>query len=153
MGYSGLRNWQCGDSSSSNTTTFIENTTKMLKSALRDAGNEFNPSGAVNVGLFTEAFLKPIAKQLSFADTDDEKGLLPILKHAREKLVKEIKQGEKNTAENWGGYDNKRMHLRAYNRILKNLNETIQVIDTHAEKMMHQTCQRLIARRKPKKNA
>jgi hypothetical protein len=123
MGYMGLRNWGAGDMAASTVHCIQDDMAKRLKSALKDKGNEFNPSGPVNVGLINESFIAPIAMQ--FRDAD---GLLEVLRTAHDKLANETIEAQGFSAEDWGGASNRRMHITAYKRLLKSLEKSIRVI-------------------------
>lgn len=148
MGYSGLKTWgECDD----NGAHFIhKDINKALKSTLRDKGNEFNPSGAVKVGLLNEAFVLPIAKQLSHADfvyeKDGTESIVPVLKRAVEGLEDELELLNNGTNDDWGGRSNREMHRRAYMRILKNLRTSIRIISNYADTWVARAARRYMAR-------
>jgi hypothetical protein len=132
MGYMGLRDWLSPDDCADMTHNAIDKMIPVLKRGLRESGNEFNPSGCVNVALFNEAFILPAAKQYAKADGYDGK-LLTILEDADKRLGKEITEAQKSDASAWdtgrkSGSANKRSHLAAYLRMRKNLRKTLSVM-------------------------
>jgi len=122
MGYSGLTNVQDSDSASDMTADITDAIAKVLSKHLSENDNEFNTSGAVNVGLFNESILYPVRNSLGWGNDKLEK----VLQRARKKLEKELESGKKTSAEDWNGGDNKQMHLRAYKRMLNKLDEVIE---------------------------
>ena len=123
MGYMGLKNWGAGDDAACTVHCIQDDMAKRLKVALKDKGNYCNPSGAVNVGLINESFIAPIAMQ--FRDAD---GLLEVLRKAHDSLADETVEAQKQSAAEWGGASNRRMHITAYKRLLKSLEKSIRVI-------------------------
>lgn len=145
MGYSGLRNCGDGDDAAGIVYTHVASLIKVLKTSLKEKGNEVNPSGAVNVGLFNEEFILPVAKRLSLFDPDS---LSKVLLEAHTKLLAEIKEGQATTPSDWGNRNNKRMHLRAYVRLAKKLEMTLKILEVYPEQWMTAAFKRRMARKK-----
>ena len=134
MGYSGLKSWMDGDDAAGIAYSHADAMAKLLAEALKEKGNGVNPSGAVNIGLFNEQFILPIAKPLAWAD-DSYKRLHAVIFSARTFLEAEIRDTVGEVWEGDGG--NKRMHLTAYRRMLKNLDKTLHILDHHVEQVAH----------------
>jgi hypothetical protein len=120
MGYMGLANWGASDGAASATYRMQGDMVKRLRGALRGKGNTYNLSGAVNVALIVESFITPIAKQ--FKDCDD---LLEVLRVTHDKLANEIMLAKEQA---WNNESNKRTHIKAYWRLLRSLQKSIQAI-------------------------
>jgi hypothetical protein len=132
MGYMGLRlkSYRDSDMGHDLALDMADAIAKILKGELKDAGNEFNPSGAVHVALVNEAFFFPLRKEFARLEHD---GLLAVLKSCQTKLEKEMKFGQKESNEDWCGASNKRMHMNAYERIMKKLKLTITSLEREYE--------------------
>jgi hypothetical protein len=128
MGYTDLQDWTGPDMAFDLVGFVTDDIIKRLKSALKEKGNEFNPSGAINVALFTEAFILPIAKPLARADGGYAK-LEAVLSDAYTKLGAEYEAGKKLSADDWSCVENKRAHMKAYKRMLKNLDKTLLIFE------------------------
>jgi hypothetical protein len=133
MGYTGLKSVFDGDDAAGLAYMYVDAMTKLLRVGLKEKGNSVNPSGAVNIALFTESFILPVAEKISWTETED---LLEVLRNAFAKLDDELNEGTGLSADEWGGNSNKVMHLRAYSRLLTNLAKAIHTIETHADRII-----------------
>ena len=122
MGYSGLDAWSDGDDAAGIAYCISGDIVKQLKKGLREKGNEFNPSGAVNVGLINESFILPIVKD--FKNLYGEE-LKKVLSDAYDKLATETIIAKSQSADEWRTAANKKTHIAAYNRLLKKLQKSI----------------------------
>jgi hypothetical protein len=109
MGYMGLKHWVDSDMAADLAANAEKALVKVLRKGLKEKGNEFNTPGPVNVALFLEATIKD-------ADySDDLSKLILDTIGLLEKLIVEFKQ------EKWDDPSNKRMHMTALGRMVKNL--------------------------------
>lgn len=111
MGYMGLKHWVDSDSAADLTANAEKALVKVLRKGLKEKGNEYNTPGPVNVALFLEATIKN-------ADYNDD--LSKLILDTIGLLEKLIAATER---EKWDEARNKRMHLNAYRRMVKNLKE------------------------------
>jgi hypothetical protein len=135
MGYMGLKSWMDGDDCAGLVHRHMDNIVAIVKRGRKEKGNWINPSGAVNIGLFNEAYIQPIAKQLSFTGNDE---LVALLSSVKLDLSLEIEDTRKVSNEEWGGAKNKRMHINAYKRMVKNLDNTLDTLEHYPERRMAQ---------------
>lgn len=89
---------------------------KELRKGLKEKANEYNTSGPVNVALFFEAFILPAKDEFqSYSDVWD------LARETKELLLEHKDRSKKS---DWGGDDaNKKMHIDAYNRMLRSLDK------------------------------
>jgi hypothetical protein len=145
MGYSGLKTWNDSDNAADATYVALTSLGKSLLLKVKEKGNECNTTGAVNVALFNEAFILPIAKQLALADNET---LKLAITEAREMLHLEYEEAYSVSNEEWGGRANKQMHLRAYDRMLNNLDKSINIFCDYPEQWLKAAAKRRAAKRK-----
>lgn len=93
---------------------------KSLKKSLKEKGNDFNTEGVVNVALFFEEFIVPLTQQYAEAYSDELNDVARKVVKKLEKLIEASKSVE------WLTPDNKKYHLKAYNRMLRNMNKFIK---------------------------
>ena len=91
----------------------IDAVIKNLRKALREEGNEYNTSGAVNVGLFFEEVIcKNTVPWIGNAD------LYKIAEMTRDRLdTMEIPGAQAANRENWDSESNRKEHLSRYRAI------------------------------------
>ena len=120
MGYMGLSSWGESDSAADMTHGVMSAMAKSLKKALKDKGNQYNTDGITNVSLFYEGFLLPNKEEFAHYE-----GLINVAKETVTQMGYKIMEAEKA---DWGfdGEENKTMHLNAYKRMVKSLNEFVQ---------------------------
>lgn len=111
MGYMGLSCVCDSDAASDLAYNVFKSMTDTLRKGLKERGNEFNTNGPVNVALFIEEYLN--AEDFSFNDD-----MISLVRETRTKLKDHI---EKSKNAEWDCERNKKDHLTAYNRMLKNL--------------------------------
>ena len=121
MGYMNLNHWQSSDNASDIILTIFDKIAKTLTTELKDEGNEFNTSGCENVAFFNEAFLYPIRSEIAKLCS---KKLRKVLQKTAKKLKKEI-----DDTKNWEDQGNAESHRKAYKRLLKKLNKTLEAIN------------------------
>jgi len=145
VGYFNLR--KCGESDgyADLAIGLCQSIAKLLKREVKDRGNDCNPSGAVNIGLFNEAFILPIAKTYALHDQEE---IGEVLKTAHAKILKEIARGQKMSADDWGGASSKRMHLNAFTRMAKNLETTLKILEKYPDQWMAQNMRNFKRRKK-----
>lgn len=119
MGYTDL-SLVGADESAAMLMDIAERIAKPLKRMLREPGNEFNPSGAVNVGMFFE---EVIAKNPD-PWCDFESDLYDIAVRAKEDIEQNDIE-EAKMKDEWGNEANRLEHLRKYRAIVKGLNRFI----------------------------
>lgn len=113
MGYMGLDHFNDSDSSSDFVYVVTNKIGELCEKELKDKGNPYNTSGDVNVALFAEAFLMTVK-------LDDESSLHKAMVSCRDSLQKRLNGIEKG--EDW---DDKKMHVSAFKRMIRNLNTII----------------------------
>jgi hypothetical protein len=101
--------------------TTVDAMCKVLRKGLRLKGNEWNTDGCVNVALFIEdIFGKKRDIPSQFAASDAFVGLVQnTLKLMEEKRRVEGK-------EMWNSGSNKRMHMSAYDRMIRSLKRVLR---------------------------
>lgn len=87
---------------------------KELKKGLKEKANEYNTSGPVNVALFYEAFILPVADEYKYRPEAFEVAL------SAKKMLEE-RRAMMKIALDWDDEANKKMHLDAYARMIKSL--------------------------------
>ena len=122
MGYSGLSSWGDSDNAAAAMLDASEALAKSLTKSLKEKGNEFNTEGVVDVALFFESFVVPTGDNY----TSSEK-MVALANKLVKKLEKLIKQSKK--ADCWDGAENKRMHIHAYQRMLKNVSKFLARVE------------------------
>jgi len=110
MGYMGLRNWGESDMAAGLVHCIFDDVLKQLREVLKEETSCFNTDGVVNVGLFLE-MLQDIDCNLQEFINDE---FVPAM---------EAYISQSDSAD-WDDEDNKKMHLKAYRRMLR-----------HAEKL------------------
>lgn len=115
MGYFGLDHYNDSDCAS-DFVSIIENAIgELCEKELADSSNCYNTAGWINIGLFAEVWLKDISIY-------SEGVLYSSLIKARDLIKKDIEKIEKESNE-WRDKD---MHLKAYSRIINNLDKIIE---------------------------
>lgn len=118
MGYMGLDCVNDSDRASDLAYTVFKAMAKELRKGLKEAGNEYNTNGVVNVALFIEEYLEP-------QNFHYQEEVINLVKDTRTELEKHIHKSD--TAE-WDSEKNKAWHMKAYNRMLKNLNKFLETV-------------------------
>lgn len=118
MGYCGLKTIGDSDMASGMAHDAL---TKMVKSLIKSfredrVANEFNTSGAVNVGMFVETYIVPALKKDKNAFAYVE-GLRDLVEDALGDLQEEIKGARKKSE--WDDEGNRLMHLNRYLELRK----------------------------------
>lgn len=119
MGYMGLNSVRNSDSASDLAYDAIGSMVKGLRKGLKEEGNEYNTNGPVNVALFFEAYIIPLAEE--YQDYSDVWDLARDTKTELQAFRNKMKEND------WGkDVTNKKMHIDAYNRMLKALNRFLE---------------------------
>ena len=126
MGYCGLEGWSASDMAADTVSFTIDAMVKVLKREIKDKGNSYNTDGVINVAFFNESFIYPLRKEYGGLYNE---GLIKLLDSCRVKLEKKIEKASKESNEDWGDKANKDMHIKAYKRLLKKLNATLEEMD------------------------
>jgi hypothetical protein len=90
---------------------------KTLKKELKNKANEYNTCGVVNVALYNEAFIYPNRNEFFHLE------LMEVLVQTVDELKKIITKAKKVPECDWPA---KQMHVRAYERLLRKLNSSIE---------------------------
>ena len=116
----GLDHLNDSDSAADLAFTVFSSMVKALRKGLKDKSNEYNTNGPVNVALFFEAFIVPVAEE--YQDYSD---VWDLARDTKTELEKHLSMSKKA---DWGGdLENKKMHITAYNRMLKALNKFLDM--------------------------
>lgn len=119
MGYMGLDCVNDSDRASDLAYTVFKAMAKELRKGLNDSGNEYNTNGVVNVALFIEQYMDP----KDFHYEDEVISLVKDTKTALEEYISSM------DGEEWDDEKNKAWHMKAYNRMLKNLNKFLETVE------------------------
>lgn len=120
MGYMGLKHYIESDMASDFVMDIQDVIATLIKKQAKMKTNEYNTSGCVNVAMFNEAFILPVLRQRKAYFNLNIKSALKI---AQTELVKELASANKLEKS-----PNKTMHLKAYNRLLSNLTESLELM-------------------------
>lgn len=145
MGYSGLENVNCSDSAADALHSAMTAMVKSLKESIRESedDNIWNTSGVVNVALINESIIQPNAD--FFWEHQD---LVKLLHRVRTGIIKELAEIRK--AEPW---DDKQMHIAAYKRMIRNLEKTLDAIDSSDEWIAERKQMKIDAKNAAKRKA
>ena len=121
MGYAGLKSWVDSDNAADLTHSIFVKIEQTLKRELKEKDNEMNTNGPINIALFFETFLCPIAKDLY-----SYPGLCIVAKDTIDRLENENITVAKDKTAGWDSEKNRIDHLEAYRRMKKNLKKFIE---------------------------
>lgn len=124
MGYFGLETFHESDMAFDLSWSIVEKVAAMLKEGLKEKGNEFNTPGCVNVALHNEAFILPCIEDYADSELIEE-----VLRETKDNLETFIDDSIESPEEDFGGAINKKEHISACRRMLKNLNKSLTYID------------------------
>ena len=113
MGYFGLSHYQQSDMASDFVYTVLEAIAEKCEKQLKLKENVYNTDGATNIALFAESFLMDV-------EYHSDSRIIKVLIKARDQLIEMAK--ETKESEPWRDKD---MHVKAYARMIKNLNKII----------------------------
>lgn len=113
MGLNGWGESDCAFDFDSEIGDLINN---LIRKELKDKANCYNTCGAVNIALLIEA------GRLSMAQFDKE-NRTSLVKLIQERIAEVSEVGESNNEKN------RKMHLKAYERMLKNINKKLKKFD------------------------
>lgn len=118
MGYMGLDCVCDSDRAADLAAGVFRAMAKELRKGLKEVGNAYNTNGTVNVALFIEEYMDPN----NFHYNEEVINLVKDTKTALEKHI------EKSNNVEWDTENNKKWHMKAYNRMLKNLNKFLETV-------------------------
>ncbi len=112
----GLGHLNDSDNAADLAFSVVNQMVERLREGLAEKGNAYNTKGPVNVALFFEAFILPLADEYrSYAEMWD------LVRDTKDALKK---RRDKSEVLNWDGDEqNKKEHLDAYDRMLGSLDE------------------------------
>lgn len=118
MGYMGLNAIGDSDMASDFVSGVMDKIAEECEKEIKNKANEYNTPGYVNITLFAEAYLM---KESLYGDSR----LIKVLKKVLAKL--EAKLAKMNKEEDWDNRPGhgKKMHVKAYNRMISNLKKII----------------------------
>jgi len=114
MGYMGLEHLNDSDMAADLASVVMDKMFKELKKGLKEKANEYNTNGAVNVALFFEAFILPVADEYKYCGEAFDVALSA-------KTTLESQRANMKISLDWDDEVNKKMHLDAYARMIKSL--------------------------------
>jgi len=115
MGYLGLKHMGDSDNAADLGHDVQEAMANVLLKRLGKTDNVYNTDGPIDVALVFEALIIPAMK--SFDCTKLYNLALETIK----KLEEKFDDAKKGSVEDWGSHENKKMHVNAYNRMLKSM--------------------------------
>jgi hypothetical protein len=118
MGYMGLNCVNDSDRAADLAYGVFKKMADELREGLKEVGNAYNTNGCVNVALFIEEYLDP-------NNFHYQEGVINLVKDTRTELEKHI---HKSDNAEWDTEKNKNWHMKAYNRMLKNLNKFLETV-------------------------
>lgn len=116
----GLNGWEESDNAAAFDITLEEVLNKLITKELKDQSNSYNTCGAVNIALLIED------GRLSVAQFNKQNRLKLI------ELLKEQILGVSDKSE-WDDEENRKMHLNAYKRMLKNVEKQFKRFEYYDE--------------------
>ena len=120
MGYMGLEGIVDSDYAADLAYCVMKAAAKEMRRGLKEKPRGYNTAGCVNVALiFEHCFCRSTDTCIK---TDES--LLKVAKETRDKLLKEIDYINNNSE--WEDNENKAYHLKAYQRLVKNLTSFIK---------------------------
>jgi hypothetical protein len=119
MGYMGLNSWVDSDRASDLSDDAIDAMLPVLEKGLKEKANGWNTEGCVNVALFIEAFKGSDFGNVIFMTERWRKLINKTIECLNKKIgvSKHIK---------WEDEGNKLMHIKAYQRMVRNLNKILK---------------------------
>ena len=113
MGYMGLRHFNDSDMAADLASVAVSKMVNELRVGLKEKANEYNTNGPINVALFFEAFIVPLADEYkSYSDVWD------LARDTKDLLEKHRNMSNKLR---WDDSANKKDHIGSYDRMIKSL--------------------------------
>ena len=119
MGYMGLDTIGDSDGASDFVSGVMDKIAEECEKEIKDNANEYNTPGYVNIALFAEAYLM---KESIYGDSRLIKVLKKVLTKLESKLAKMSKEEDWDNRPGHG----KKMHVKAYKRMISNLKKIIE---------------------------
>lgn len=134
MGYCGLESSEASDTASDFLWNISDAVAKHITKELKDKGNEFNTSGAVNCAFFVSEILLPAL--MSCYDNEHgssfviNENLIKSIKSVKKELKKEIKASDSKHKDDWDDESNRLEHHNRFKELMYDIDEYLD----HAEK-------------------
>ena len=127
MGYCGLESSGASDTASGFLWTVSDAVAKQIIKELKDKGNEFNTSGAVNCAFFVSEILLP--SLMSCYENDHgssfviNENLINAIKSVKKELQKEIKSSDSKHKDYWDDEANRIEHHNRFKELMADIDE------------------------------
>lgn len=137
MGYCGLESSGASDTASDFLWTVSDAVAKQITEELKDKGNEFNTSGAVNCAFFVSEILLPALMSCYDAGHGSSfvinEKLIKAIKSVKKELKKEIKASDSKHKDDWNDESNRLEHHNRFKELMDDIDEYLDMLKTFVD--------------------